>query len=648
MAATYTVKQVAEILGYSTNSIYTFLKEKRIKGVRVGKGRFRIPQSELNRLLLISKSQTSMAKEQTGMVPITGTIISPDMGGIPLHEQHHVFSLSVFGTTRTVTASIFDWFLGTGALVSGVALFLFNQTFDVVHVQSVAPIMPAVRILLIGGGIGILLTNLTYTAHQTWHRVFHGILGIAGIIMTVLLVLTRDIDAVAIYGTLTGVIILTMFVRLGKVIPFALYLTLLAATAPIVAFIAPTDFHVLALTNALNTTPEITTIILSILCIVFILLLWVGLYWKKVLFWLSTYAAATAYFALAFWCAYDQFWSRAFFFMIIALTCMYLPSWNDLITTRNKKAHTVAIGVFLAIIMVALTGVTIVHVTQLNVIATVERENTQKVDYARASMEGDLRSVKSTISTASINPDLVTATEEKNTTSLMDLSRIMFDSSNSIQRLVILDKDGQVLFMYPLGQSGETDLSFRDYFIQARDTGRLYVSDIFETRVDNTHRKVVTIASPIVDADKQFVGVLAASLDLEAISARLQKIAVVDRGEYIIVLDRHGKRIIHPVSSLLGTDTEPTDPTLLAFQGKTGVGEGDTYDGIHSLIAYTPISSLQWAIALKAPYNNIYALSSTANIVVAGFIIVSIIIAAIIFQLDYIYKYKQNNDGGGP
>ncbi|MCL4199842.1 helix-turn-helix domain-containing protein, partial [Patescibacteria group bacterium] len=55
MPKTYTVKEVADILGFSTNSIYTFLKEKRIRGVRIGKGRFRIPEEELSRILHLSK-----------------------------------------------------------------------------------------------------------------------------------------------------------------------------------------------------------------------------------------------------------------------------------------------------------------------------------------------------------------------------------------------------------------------------------------------------------------------------------------------------------------------------------------------------------------------------------------------------------------
>lgn len=649
MAATYTVKQVAEILGYSTNSIYSFLKEKRIKGVRVGKGRFRIPQSELNRLLLITKSQTSAIKQMERMESGAGAFIMPDGGVIAAHEAAPPFSLSVLGRTHAVTANIFDWFIGVGAIVSGVALFLFNQTFDVVHVQSVAPIVSATRILLIGGGIGILLTNLFYDTHRIWHRVFHGVLVVAGVVMTILLATTRDIDAVGIYGTLTAVIALTMFVRLGKIIPFALYLTLLAIAAPIVVFVAPTDFHVAVLINALHMTPVVTGVVLSVISFVFILLLWLGMYRNQALFLVCSYVAAGAYFFLGFSFAQSQFWSRAFYFMIVALTCMYLPSWKDLSLTGNKKAHALAIGMFGALTAVILLGIMIVYVCQLNVVAIVNGEDAQKVDFARTVLETDVQSVKSMVTIASINPALIAAVQAKDTKTLADLSRIIFESGHSIRRIVIVDKNGQAIFLYPFGTFDQTDLSFRDYFIQSRDTGKLYISDMFEALTDGSHRKVVSISAPLYTSDKQFAGVFVASLDLAAISARLQKIAVTDRGEYVVVLDSHGKRIMHPTLALIGTDTEPDDPTLLGLQGKTGVAQGHTYDGIYSMIAYAGIdSSLHWAIALKAPFNKIYALSNTANIIVAGFIIGCIVVAAIIFQVNYVFKYKSQNGGGGP
>lgn len=49
----YTVKQTSQILGFSTNSVYKFLKEGRLKGARGSRkqGRFRITRSSIESFL---------------------------------------------------------------------------------------------------------------------------------------------------------------------------------------------------------------------------------------------------------------------------------------------------------------------------------------------------------------------------------------------------------------------------------------------------------------------------------------------------------------------------------------------------------------------------------------------------------------------
>ena len=93
MSETYTVKEVAEILGYSTNSIYTFLKEKRIKGVRVGRGRFRISREEVERLLSLSKNKRDL--EQIVTTPTVGPHpLSSEIPQEGIIESRHLVCLN--------------------------------------------------------------------------------------------------------------------------------------------------------------------------------------------------------------------------------------------------------------------------------------------------------------------------------------------------------------------------------------------------------------------------------------------------------------------------------------------------------------------------------------------------------------------------
>lgn len=70
MAAYYTVKQTSKILGFSTNSIYTFLEDGRLKGHRGNSelGRFKISHSSLEKFIgaPLSEEAVAVALENLG------------------------------------------------------------------------------------------------------------------------------------------------------------------------------------------------------------------------------------------------------------------------------------------------------------------------------------------------------------------------------------------------------------------------------------------------------------------------------------------------------------------------------------------------------------------------------------------------------
>lgn len=248
MAATYTVKQVANILGYSTNSIYTFLKEKRITGVRVGTGRFRIPQSELDRLLLTSKKQTidetsqpEIALANASFSPIHGQGVTDVSGGALIDD------IKLLGLVHVGTVNIFDWFIGTGAIVAGLGLFLYNSSFSFFPMGINSPVLTAVRAILIGCGIGILLTNITGQTHLFWHKLFHIILGVLGIAMTVGFWMGGDVDGAMIYAPVSILVLLSSFIHIGGVAWVSLYISLLTVGTNITILLAARNPHVLSL-----------------------------------------------------------------------------------------------------------------------------------------------------------------------------------------------------------------------------------------------------------------------------------------------------------------------------------------------------------------------------------------------------------------
>lgn len=165
MPKTYTVKEVANILGYSTNSIYTFLKEKRIKGVRVGKGRFRIPEEELSRILHITRRQAP-ADVVGGATPSPVALIQPTVAyrepntqPLPLNFFHHAF---LFPT-------MIEWFFILSAVVWAAAFVLFDALKAYPSGGALMQLSPMIAGALGVTGLGLLVSSML--ANTMWRQV---------------------------------------------------------------------------------------------------------------------------------------------------------------------------------------------------------------------------------------------------------------------------------------------------------------------------------------------------------------------------------------------------------------------------------------------------------------------------------------------
>lgn len=647
MAATYTVRQVAQILGYSTNSIYTFLKEKRIKGVRVGKGRFRIPQSELDRLLLTKKSSVAQPLQQTDFQPRTNATALPFAGVSDVTGSAVIEHIKFLGFVHLGTLNMFDWFIGTGAVVSGFGLFLFNASLA--FLGDISPGLRTIRILLIGCGIGILVTNLIGQTHTAWHKIFHVLLGILGLVLAGIFFRGGDVDGVIIYGGISALVILSTFIHVGGVAWVSVYMSLLAVAVPITFLLSGKNVHIQTALATLPFSQTIVVLLAALFGALFIFGLEYGYRRSKTLFWLTTWASALWFFVVAFWYAGAMYWARSFLLLTLGMTSLYLYPWQWLAGVKSRKADLFTLGVFAFIFAIILVGIAGVYLIQTNEIATVERENVYKAQFAKQSVEQTLGLVMATVSGVSDNVDFASAITAKDTTALTSSERIMFESNRAIRRLVVLDANGQAINLYPAGTFDETDLSGRDYFKAARDQGIPMITDLFMS-ADVMHRQVVNVASPLYDKNHTFIGVIAASLDLLSMSANLQKIAVPQRSEYVIVVDSHGKRLADSDPARIGTPISPSDPLTLALHGQSGSVLGTVDANIRAVVAYEPVAAgtTHWGVAIVSPIANIYELSETTTIALFLIILAAVLIVGFVLQGSFFYKWHVPMTEGGP
>ncbi len=626
----YTVKQVAQILGYSTNSIYTFLKEKRIKGVRVGRGRFRIPQSELDRLLLTKDTRT-LTPQRYGLPlePVPGITQALPTGVIEAPRETVVSTNFMNTTHRVEVPSLFDWFVGIGSIVLGLAMLLFSRVYEEFSFEQFLPLMPAIRMTLIAGGFGILLTDIVSRKTSVWHHVFHWTLVFAYAFYTFILIRTGNWEGVVIFGALTAALALTFFTGIGGIAGFAVYIVGLLALLPTVAVLAPAQSTLLPLVSFVPLPGVFVSyawvaLVLGIACII-----WLGYMRDKRVFWIGMVGVSILFVALSIHYASNLAWGRSLFVLITAMLSLFVPVWQSL-TFTHKRDRAFIFSAFGTLLLLYILVIGVLRVMQTNVMEYASRELANKVSYGKSLIESTLMSARTSLSSAATNPLLVSEKQLGEKGENVSFARALFEGTSLFRRVVLLGSDGELLTMYPLAATDSANFAQSDYFIQATTTKKIATSDVYESGSGEMRRKAVVIAVPVLNSKNTVVGVIAGFLDLENLGNKLQQIASVQNGEYFVVIDAAGKRLIHPDTTQIDTTVDMNDPVRLGLAGNQGVTEGYNTDNIRSIVAYSGINTdTGWAIAVKAPVTTVLQATNAASITIFSVTILSIFIVAV-------------------
>ena len=626
MPKTYTVKEVADILGFSTNSIYTFLKEKRIKGVRVGKGRFRIPDEELSRILHLSKkSQTTPGEQATPVIFSNESM--PRSGDAAILVSEYTGAHDSGKKGKLPAPNLFDWFVGLAAIEAGAALFLFNSSVSSSQLARFSEMFPFIRIVLIAAGLGIIISG-DFVRNRIWHVIFQFSLVVMGFVNAFGLMRSGDMEGAGIYGSMALVTGVVMFLPFGGIVSVLMYATLLALCFPLMIFFFPTDLHVSMFTVFTGIPVFWLGVIAIALAVVIITGLWVGYAKHRWVFIGTAILAAICSIVLAIFYAHMQFWSRSLFLTVVGFFIGVLPYWWPLQQSMYRRYKMMLHGILICVGAMFLISILVVYLLQHNLWQSKESDFFNKIKIAQSQLESATTTVQGSLSVAANNPDFVATIIQKDLPRLTANAKIIYESNPNIRRLVFLDKDGKGIALYPYGTFDTENLAFREYFQIPKQTGKPYVSDVFKSLVDNEGRYVATVSVPIYDTKGVFAGVIDASLALDRMTLQLSQIAASNHGEYFVVVDSKGIIISHPDLTLIGTQAPETDPLNLGLRGKIGVKENVFIDKSHGMIAYAQVPSLRWAISLRAVSGSIFELAEMTVWMIFG-TVTCILIAAI-------------------
>lgn len=227
-------------------------------------------------------------------------------------------------------------------------------------------------------------------------------------------------------------------------------------------------------------------------------------------------------------------------------------------------------------------------------------------------------------SEAIINGDLVARSQQIN---------IVKEQDPTYETVVVIGKNGMVEAHTDPTLVGKLDLSERDYFMKGIK-GEQSVSNVLVS--NSTGNRIIAIATPIINANNEVVGVVSATVNFESLIKQFfQSDNSLNNGTYPVLIDSNDIIQFHTNSDLIGKTIEEAgfskNIASILEKGKTTSGAMEAeVNGKEQLITYAPLKSAGLGIYLFTPFDTILQVtSSIKNITIIIIGVVSVLIIGV-------------------
>lgn len=290
------------------------------------------------------------------------------------------------------------------------------------------------------------------------------------------------------------------------------------------------------------------------------------------------------------------------------------------------------IAAFLILISVpmGILGYSSYNMAAKSIQATVQQQLKEQTADTSALIEKTIQSVKYSLKTASLNPELGKVAKDLNKgdidTAFEYIKNVQKENQDYMEVLIITDAYGKVVMDSQI-KDNDVDLSDRDYMKKALSTGKETVSEVLTSRF--TGNPAIFIVYPLKDGDK-IIGTLVGSIKFESISTYASKVKVGENG-YAYMIDKNGLIVYHPDASKIlkenASDKANDEFKLIIDQMKAGKASEAfyTYNNVYKYTVFQPVDN--WVIAVTANYNEYMASAIGIRNNTIIIVIISIIIA---------------------
>jgi len=543
MPKTYSVKEAAAILGFSTNTIYSFLNTKKLKGLRVGKGKFRIPQSEIDRMTGSSSASTAP------VAPVA--IVSP--------RQHSEESL-IFRQHIPYLhhLSLTDWYIGLGSIIFGLSMFVYTASIESVISMQLTSWYWVLRFVFIVFGVGFLTAKLFVKVPPSWVTVFQCLLIAAFGWFVVVSHLAHDPQ-----GTVVGFFVcLIMIMQLliapayhsliaGTILGIAIMNTILFVFFPSYLASINASFGIMSVAGVWG---QLATFIVPY--VLYLLLVVSHRFSLKLYYFLIILGSFACHFG-AYVTGVNLYWHQGLVLLFTGVMLFIYATWQTTVMKVYKK--TWITGTVLGFVFVMFFAIILsLRVFELTMYDHANRELQVKVENGKLYLETIFGYAKNTFRVSGQTSTIGKAIETKDRKTVTAFAKNMYDQFPHMYRITVLDKEGTEVANYPedAALTGR-NYAYRSYFQDALVQNDTVFSDVLQT-TGTVKQYSIVVATPIVEQGVVY-GVLAGAFDMDEIGRNVQSFTADEHGEYFAVLDEKGVQIINPDSTVIGTSIPPEE-----------------------------------------------------------------------------------------
>lgn len=581
----YTVKEAAEILGFSTNTIYKYLDEGKLKGKRIGKGRFKIPYEQLEPFLSVPEKVEHVIEQKTQGDKISEAIkeMEDTVEGIAPEHKDFIF---------------FRFFLGLIILGTGIInLFWPGASTLIGAIRYIFPISLILAGFLSLGASLIWKTSqknantadaltILFLSFATFLALFTKNYPLSVFLVSFVLILLRQL--------IKGFEISNETSSFKK--EFIYFTIVIVIVTGFITYMVPGFLSISFISEFAGPNRNLFVILWTLVVVLPVIYLAVKNNKNKLFYFLFSFYAALA-FLVGAGASARSVWDLAFGSFVYGVFSAFLIWWTAKGVQLNEKEFVVVTLAFFWVALVIAFGLLSINNLQ------------GKLKASTASrMQGRLSEITKDINTLFTEADgLVDSDAKRNQFAEIILSgdsdeaietgKRIFEKNSSIKRVLILDTKGLVLGAYPRNSLLQgADRSSREYFQVVKKSLRSYVSSVYESILD---AGAVSKAMPVFQGNS-LVGMIVISYDLKDLSDRYQS---PSSGGDVNAYDENGKYVLSIDKSMIGKDV---DPKILELKDSV------VYIDEKVLRVYDTASTPRWSTYLER--NAVELIEKTSNI----------------------------------